>query len=74
MAGLDRVDAHLFQIVGKPLDLEPGALGQSELFVVLPKGGLDGMKTKLVLGVYSGDRLLEKVSTSFVGPMNIPGS
>ena len=62
------------RLVGKPLDLEPGALGQSELFVVLPKGGLDGMKTKLMLGVYSGDRLLEKVSTSFVGPMNIPGS
>ena len=62
------------RMVGKPLDLETGALGQSELFVVLPASALDGMKTKVVIGVYTGDRLLEKVKTSFVGPMKPPGT
>ena len=62
------------RMVGKPLDLETGALGQSELFVVLSTSALDGMKTKVVIGVYTGDRLLEKVKTSFVGPMKPPGA
>ncbi|HRH38765.1 MAG TPA: FixG Ig-like domain-containing protein, partial [Flavobacteriales bacterium] len=62
------------KMVGKPFELEPGTLGQSELFVILPKNELDGMKTKLVIGVYSGDKLLEKVSTSFVGPVKTIGT
>jgi hypothetical protein len=28
------------------------------------------MKTKVVVGIFSGDELLEEVSTSFVGPIN----
>ncbi len=63
-------DAGELKLVGKPLELEPGALGQSELFVILPTDALDGMRTKVTIGVYTGDRLLEKVSTSFVGPLN----
>jgi hypothetical protein len=62
------------RLVGKEINLEPGALGQSELFVILPTSELDGMKNKVILGVYSGDKLLEKVSTSFVGPMKAPGT
>ena len=40
------------------------------MFIILPKDQLQGMKTKLVIGVYTGEKLLEKVSTSFVGPIN----
>jgi len=61
-------------LVGKPMVLGPGSLGEGELFVILPKSSLQGMKTKLLIGVFSGDRLLEKVSTSFVGPMKPPGA
>ncbi|MBL7950352.1 MAG: cytochrome c oxidase accessory protein CcoG [Flavobacteriales bacterium] len=57
------------QLVGKALNAEAGQLAQGELFIILSKDQLDGMKTKLVVGVYSGDRLLEKVKTSFVGPI-----
>ncbi len=62
------------EFVGKDLDIDPGALAQSELFVVLPQEALLGMKTKVVIGVYSGEKLLEKVSTSFVGPMKRTGT
>ncbi|MFT3884655.1 MAG: cytochrome c oxidase accessory protein CcoG [Flavobacteriales bacterium] len=58
------------QLVGRPLVLPAGTLGQGELFLILPQDQLDGLKTKVVIGVYSGDRLLEKVSTSFLGPIN----
>ncbi len=57
------------QLIGKDLELAPGELAQTELFIILPKDQLDGMKTKVVVGVYSGDKLLEKVKTTFMGPM-----
>lgn len=56
------------QLVGKPIELQPGELAQGELFIILPKDQLDGMKTKVLVGVYSGDKLVDKVKTSFVGP------
>ncbi|HMC98422.1 MAG TPA: cytochrome c oxidase accessory protein CcoG [Flavobacteriales bacterium] len=57
------------KLVGRALDLKAGELGQGELFIILPMDQLQGMKTKVIIGIYSGDRLLEKVSTSFVGPI-----
>jgi cytochrome c oxidase accessory protein FixG len=59
------------QLIGKALNVKAGELAQGELFIILPKDQLDGMKTKVVVGVYSGDRLLEKVKTSFVGPITL---
>lgn len=59
------------QLIGKELNAKAGELAQGELFIILPKDQLDGMKTKVVIGIYSGDRLLEKVKTSFVGPIAI---
>lgn len=58
------------KLIGKVMDLKAGELGQGELFIVLANDQLEGMKTKLVIGVYCGDKLLEKVKTSFVGPIN----
>lgn len=59
------------QVVGnKAMDLAPGQLAQTELFIILPKDQLDGMKTNVVVGVFNGDKLLEKVKTTFLGPMN----
>ena len=58
------------QLIGRGPDLGPGEMGKGELFVILAKDQLEGMKTNVVIGIYSGDRLLEKVNTSFVGPMN----
>lgn len=57
------------RLVGKVPTLVPGALGQTELFVVLHPSQLEGMKTRVTIGIYSGDKLLEKVRSSFVGPM-----
>ncbi len=57
------------QVIGKELELAPGELAQTELFIILPKDQLDGIKTKVVVGVYSGDKLLKKVKTTFMGPM-----
>ena len=62
------------QLIGKATEVKAGELVQGELFVILAKDQLEGMKTKLVIGIYSGDKLVEKVKTSFVGPINAPGT
>ena len=59
------------ELVGKTLELKGGELGRSEAFIILATDQLTGMKTNIVIGIYSGDELLEKVSTSFVGPIKI---
>jgi cytochrome c oxidase accessory protein FixG len=57
------------QVVGRNIDLAPGELAQGEVFIILPKDQLDGIKTTVQVGVYSGDKLVDKVKTSFVGPV-----
>ena len=56
-------------LVGKDVHVEKAALSQGALFILLDHKELRGTKTKLTIGVYSGDRLIEEVSTSFVGPI-----
>jgi cytochrome c oxidase accessory protein FixG len=57
------------ELVGKAIHLERAALAQGALFIKLDKARLKGTKTTLTIGVFSGDRLLEEISTSFVGPI-----
>lgn len=57
------------QLVGDKHVLPPGERVQQELFIILPEAELEGMKTTVRVGIYDGDKLLEKVSTSFVGPL-----
>lgn len=62
------------RLVGHALALPPGRLTEGELFIILPVSATDGMKTKLEIGVFNGEHLLEKVHTSFVGPMKMTGT
>ena len=57
------------KLVGRDVELERAKLAEGELFIVLDRDQLQGMKTKVKVGVYSGEELIEEVSTSFVGPM-----
>jgi len=57
------------ELIGRAMDLKGGELAKGEVFIILPKSSLDGTKTTVTIGVYSGDQLLEKVKTSFVGPI-----
>lgn len=61
-------------LIGKPIVLKPGELASGEVFIILPKDQIDGMKTRVTVGVFSGDRLIEEVTTSFVGPIKPPGT
>lgn len=58
------------QIIGVQEDEVKGQ-GSSEgtMFIYLDKGVLSGRKTKIKIGLYSGDRLIEELSTNFNGPV-----
>jgi cytochrome c oxidase accessory protein FixG len=47
----------------KPTDVVEGAF-----FIEMEKGKLTGRKTQIVINVYSGDKLIDKVKTNFLGP------
>lgn len=54
--------------VGDPMTVSGQDRSEGALFVELEKDQLTGTETKLKIGVYTGDKLLETVKTSFMGP------
>jgi cytochrome c oxidase accessory protein FixG len=58
------------QMVGKDPLVAPKSVGEGALFVILEQSEIKSIKTKLEIGVYENDRLIEVVSTTFVGPAN----
>lgn len=59
------------QMIGNPNPtVEEQGIAEGVMFVLMEKESLDGVKTKIKIGVYEGDRRIETVKTSFMGPAN----
>lgn len=58
----------LSYIGGAAVTVEASSLGESAFFIDIAEDRLAGMKTPIRIAVYSGDRLLEEVTTGFMGP------
>jgi cytochrome c oxidase accessory protein FixG len=59
-----------FEIVGgKTPSVGKNNKSEGAIFIKMPKDKLEGGKNNLVIGVYSGDKLITKVKTTFFGPM-----
>lgn len=56
------------QMVGDELTLSGQSLAEGAMFVVIDPKDLQKMSSKIKIGVYSGDALLEEVGTKFLGP------
>ena len=56
------------KMVGELSTLETQGVAEGALFIMLPTDQLDGMKSKLKIGVYSNDELLTTTKTNFIGP------
>ncbi len=57
------------QLVGdKDLQAAKQEIAQGALFIILSEDQIEGLKTKIKIGVYSGEELLETVTTNFLGP------
>ncbi|HSZ24646.1 MAG TPA: cytochrome c oxidase accessory protein CcoG, partial [Cytophagaceae bacterium] len=58
------------QSVGKELDVQPKKIAEGAVFIILDKKEIKSIKTKIIVGVYEQGKLIEKVTTTFVGPSN----
>ncbi|MFL5753429.1 MAG: cytochrome c oxidase accessory protein CcoG [Bacteroidia bacterium] len=59
------------KMVGKDLAVAKESKAESIFFIFLPKEEIKKRKTKLQVAVYSGDKKLETVETTFLGPVTI---
>ena len=57
------------KLVGNDLVIEPQGNIDAKFLILLPKNELTKMSTPINLGVYSGEKLIERVTTSFLAPM-----
>lgn len=58
------------KMVGKGLVLNKQGVADGAFFIYLNKENIKESKTKISIDVYSGDKLLETIKTTFIGPVN----
>jgi len=63
--------AGTIKMIGKDITVDKESKGASEFFVFLPKEAIKNRKTVLLVGVYSGGKKLETVTTTFLGPITL---
>ena len=56
------------KMVGDSVTLKAKGTTEGVMFVEVPKDQVQGRSSKVVVGIYSGDKLLKKVKTNFIGP------
>lgn len=56
------------RMIGGDINVDPDALAESAFFVELPKDKVNLVNTRVHIGVYSGEKKLEDIETSFIGP------
>lgn len=59
------------KMIGKDVVVDRESKAETEFFIILPKGEIKGRKTILQVGVYSGDKKLETIKTTFLGPITL---
>ncbi len=65
---LENINGEL-KLVGKEIVMEPQGNIDAKFLVLLPKDVLKKISTPIDIGIYSGDKLIKKVTTSFLAPM-----
>lgn len=56
------------KIIGNELNLDPDAIVNAKFFVYLSKNKLEKTNTPLTIGVYSNNKKINEINTSFLGP------
>jgi cytochrome c oxidase accessory protein FixG len=64
-------DHGVIKMIGKNLTLLKESKTEGEFFILLPKEEITNRKTALLIDVYSGDKKLETVKTTFLGPITL---
>jgi cytochrome c oxidase accessory protein FixG len=61
------------KLVGKDIVLKSQQIVETKFLVLLDKTSLKRMNTPIEIGVYDGNKLIKKVKTSFLGPVEVNG-
>jgi len=64
---LENIDGEL-SMVGKDLILEPQEIVETKFLVILSNSDIVKMNTPIEIGVYNGNKLIKKISTSLLAP------
>lgn len=56
-------------MIGQPVSLKKQGLGEGAFFVAIDPNEIEKMSTKITIGIYAGEELIETVKTTFLGPM-----
>lgn len=59
------------KLVGKDIILKSQQIVETKFLVLLDKTSLNRMNTPIEIGVYDGNKLIKKVKTSFLGPVEV---
>ncbi len=59
------------KLVGKDIVLKSQEIVETKFLVLMDKAKLSKMNTPIEIGVYDGNKLIKKVKTSFLGPMEV---
>lgn len=70
---LKDIDGEL-KMLGDDLNLKPQEKRDAKFLLVLPKSSIIKMNTPITISVYSNNKLLKEVKTSFLGPVNEKGN
>lgn len=57
------------RLVGQPPQAKESGVTEGALFIDMPAAELTGRKTRVKVEVYSGDKLIDVISTTFLGPV-----
>ncbi len=58
------------KLIGNELKLKPLEIYESKFLIILPKEKIKLLNTPMKVNVYSGDKLIETINTTFLGPQN----
>lgn len=61
------------KLLGDDISLKPQEKRDSKFLLILPRSSISKMNTPIIISVYSNDKLLKEVKTSFLGPVNEKG-
>jgi cytochrome c oxidase accessory protein FixG len=57
------------KIIGSDLKLDPQQIVEAKFMILLPKESIKKMNMPVEIGIYDGDKLIKKIKTSFLGPV-----
>ncbi|NCS88397.1 MAG: cytochrome c oxidase accessory protein CcoG [Ignavibacteria bacterium CG2_30_36_16] len=57
------------KLIGKEITLKPQGIVDAKFMLLLPKGTILKMNTPVTIGIYTNGRLIKKVNTSFLAPI-----